>query len=665
MMMIPNNMLDQIRTNSNLDLTQLLNDLEVDDNHSDSNDLIDNCMYHTPDSIKHLQILKDTDYQHNVNNLALLTLNCQSLKAHWEAFTYLIHQIEMSGLRPDIIGITEVFKTPPNLNLDMNGYQPLITKTRPNENDNRGGVGMFIKEGITSIPRPDLSVFIPHVIETLFVEITCPLTNKPIIVGSIYRPNSPPLANLNVFLENLYKINEQIGIEKKQCYLMGDFNIDLLKINSHNPTKEFLDNMTTYGFVPLISKPTRITDHSATLIDNIISNSNIDVIESGILVTDVADHFGVFHIISKVNETKLSNTFKEVRSFTNDNISMFKRLLKCSDFSEVMLIENPEAAYESFLNRFQEAFNTAFPLKKIRISKKFVKNEPWMTNGILTSSIQKSKLLHKKLKYPSAEHIEKYKIYCKILNKIIRQAKRCYYIATLTENKNNIKQCWGILNSAINRNRRKTGLPDLLIVNNQKITDKQKIASEFNTYFSSIANQVCEKIPPSKSNYKDYLIGTHNKSFYMHPVIPEDIINISKQMKAKNSAGDDQLSTKLMKTTIEYTAEPLAHIFNLSFTVGTIPNKLKIAKIIPVHKKGPQNDFNNYRPISLLPAYSKLLEKIVCKQLTTFFTKENIPYQHQYGFRSKHATIHPITHLLHDISNADDLQEKHLQHSLI
>jgi exonuclease III len=369
MMMIPNNMLDQIRTNSNLDLTQLLNDLEVDDNHSDSNDLIDNCMYHTPDSIKHLQILKDTDYQHNVAKLALLTLNCQSLKAHWEAFTYLIHQIEMSGLRPDIIGITEVFKTPPNLNLDMNGYQPLITKTRPNENDNRGGVGMFIKEGITSIPRPDLSVFIPHVIETLFVEITCPLTNKPIIVGSIYRPNSPPLANLNVFLENLYKINEQIGIEKKQCYLMGDFNIDLLKINSHNPTKEFLDNMTTYGFVPLISKPTRITDHSATLIDNIFSNSNIDTIESGILVTDVADHFGVFHIISKVNETKLSNTFKEVRSFTNDNISMFKRLLKCSDFSEVMLIKNPEAAYKSFLNKFQEAFNTAFLLKRLEYLK--------------------------------------------------------------------------------------------------------------------------------------------------------------------------------------------------------------------------------------------------------------------------------------------------------
>ena len=141
--MIPNTILDQIRTNSNLDLIQLLNDLDIDDSHSDTNNLIDNCMYYTPDSIKHLQIIKDTDYQHDVANLALLTLNCQSLKAHWDSFTHLIHEIGISGLRPDVIAITEVFKTPPNLNLEMNGYQPLITKTRPNENDNRGGVGIF------------------------------------------------------------------------------------------------------------------------------------------------------------------------------------------------------------------------------------------------------------------------------------------------------------------------------------------------------------------------------------------------------------------------------------------------------------------------------------------------------------------------------------------
>lgn len=112
-----------------------------------------------------------------------------------------------------------------------------------------------------------------------------------------------------------------------------------------------------------------------------------------------------------------------------------------------------------------------------------------------------------------------------------------------------------------------------------------------------------------------------------------------------------------MKNTIDYTAAPLTHIFNQSFSEGIIPPQLKIAKIVPIYKKGPKEAINNYRPISLLPAYSKLLEKIVCKQLTTFLTNENILYKHQYGFRQKHSTVHPLIHLLHDISKADDLNE--------
>jgi len=201
---------------------------------------------------------------------------------------------------------------------------------------------MYIKEHISSEERPDLSIFIPHVIETIFVEITNPITNKPTIIGSIYRPNSPPLASVNAFLENLYNIIEIINREKKDCYLMGDYNIDLLKINTQNNTKDFLDNMTASGFVPLISKPTRITEHSATLIDNIFSNNNIEHGESGILITDVSDHFGIFHIISKKNcKNKITNDTKEIRSFTNNNIETFKQLLSSTDFNDMMLINNP------------------------------------------------------------------------------------------------------------------------------------------------------------------------------------------------------------------------------------------------------------------------------------------------------------------------------------
>ena len=85
---------------------------------------------------------------------------------------------------------------------------------------------------------------------------------------------------------------------------------------------------------------------------------------------------------------------------------------------------------------------------------------------------------------------------------------------------------------------------------------------------------------------------------------------------------------------------------------------MKIAKIVPIHKSGNKKILNNYRPISILPAFSKLLEKLVCNRLVQFIENKNLLYQHQYGFREKHSTIHPVLQLLKDISIANDKTTK-------
>lgn len=107
-------------------------------------------------------------------------------------------------------------------------------------------------------------------------------------------------------------------------------------------------------------------------------------------------------------------------------------------------------------------------------------------------------------------------------------------------------------------------------------------------------------------------------------------------MKTKLSYGFDLISSKLTKDTISLIAEPLAHIFNNSFSVenGIVPDQMKIANVVPVFKSGNKQLFNNYRPISILPAFSKILEKIVHKQLMSFLNNNNALYTHQYGFRN-------------------------------
>ena len=129
--------------------------------------------------------------------------------------------------------------------------------------------------------------------------------------------------------------------------------------------------------------------------------------------------------------------------------------------------------------------------------------------------------------------------------------------------------------------------------------------------------------------------------------------------------GHDFISTKLMKISMDKLASPLCHIFNLSLTTGIVPDNMKLAKVIPIYKSGQTKSFNNFRPISILPAFSKLLEKLIAKRLVNFLDKHNTLYKHQYVFRKNHSTIHPVMQLLKDISEASDKPTKNVTLSVL
>ena len=129
------------------------------------------------------------------------------------------------------------------------------------------------------------------------------------------------------------------------------------------------------------------------------------------------------------------------------------------------------------------------------------------------------------------------------------------------------------------------------------------------------------------------------------------MIKIAKTLKPKLSSGYDNISNKLLLHIIEDIAEPFTHIVSLSFSSGIVPANMKIAKVITIHKSGDTTSLNQYRPISLLPVFSKLTEKLIYNQIMSFIERNNILYKHQYGFRKKHTTTHPILHLLNHIAD--------------
>jgi hypothetical protein len=216
--------------------------------------------------------------------------------------------------------------------------------------------------------------------------------------------------------------------------------ICLLKYGTNDKTSDYVDGILSRGFLPVIHKPTRVTHTSATLIDHIYSNQTCMDTLSGIILTDVADHFGTFFIIKDSNRHSGKQKSVTKRKFIEANMTKFKQLLNDEDFSEILNTDCPDSAYEKFMSLYQYMFNEAFPLCTTRFNKKYMKREPWVSTGLLTSSKHKAKLFQKKLNKPTEENITSYKNYLNLYNKIKRELKRNYFCHLINLNKNNMKK---------------------------------------------------------------------------------------------------------------------------------------------------------------------------------------------------------------------------------
>ncbi len=433
------------------------------------------------------------------NHYSYFHLNCRSLSRNWEKFYELITELHDNTFAFDVIGISEIFNCKRDERLHLTGYHNLISRTR--EDDVHGGVGLFIKEGIDYNIREDLSVFIPHIYESLFVEF--PSTSKKVnhIVGVIYRP---PNANMDIFSNTFHVTTEIINSENKTCVLMGDLNIDLLKYRSNEKTNIFIDELISNGYIPVILKPTRIDKSSATLIDHIYTNIIDRPNVSGIITTDVADHFGVFYSIENKHPRPISEQIKK-RILSNSNTNSFKDIIKNTDFSDILTLSCPTESYSCFHKQYCAAFDRAFPLKYIKPNRKYVKINAWMTTGLLTSMRTKSRLYRVKLRRPTNENVDRYKAYVTKYNKLKRVMKSNYYSQQINENKNNIRKTWNILKQALGKQTKLSNFPKVFTINNNLISDKQEIADSFNDYFSTIGIITGEKVKHANKHFIDYL----------------------------------------------------------------------------------------------------------------------------------------------------------------
>ena len=175
--------------------------------------------------------------------------------------------------------------------------------------------------------------------------------------------------------------------------------------------------------------------------------------------------------------------------------------------------ECTNSAYNTFLHIYKHAYNKAFPLKNVKTARRYIKRQPWITQGILNSSINKCRLLRAKIRNQTVHNITIYKNYCKVFNKIKRAAKKKYYTESLAQNVNNIKRTWQLLREALNKKPLHSKYEDAFLIGNIEVTNKKEIANGFNSFFANIGTTISDAVPQPTNAFSDYLTDNCQTNF--------------------------------------------------------------------------------------------------------------------------------------------------------
>ena len=183
------------------------------------------------------------------------------------------------------------------------------------------------------------------------------------------------------------------------------------------------------------------------------------------------------------------------------------------------------------------------------------------------------------------------------------------------------------------------------------IQKPEGIAKEFNKFFTSVGPALAGKIPDTEKSFKDFLTS-HNEKMQFEELNFDEFEGTFKSLKRNKAAGFDELGSNIIIDAYDSLKNILFHVLKVSIKQGIFPDSLKIAKIIPIFKSDPKGNGSNYRPISILPVFLKVLERIMYNGVYNDLDSKGLLYEKQFGFQRNNSTEHAILQLTRDITSS-------------
>lgn len=453
----------------------------------------------------------------------------------------------------------------------------------------------------------------------------CAIEVLEICIVAVYRP---PGGNMDIFTEQIEKVLNMLN--HKKVYVLGDFNVWFHDLMGQPDCQRVLNTFTQFGFQPLIGEYTRGT----SCLDNIFTNCEEALLGPPETVdTGLSDHKAITCSVCVENPITEKGDRIWIRPVNDEKLANLSRMLLCEDWDFVANSEmDTNRKWEQFSNLITKNLERAVPRKWIR-KKESCESSKWYSQKIKD---QKEHVRCMRDFYESAPSPAAKKIYLKARRKyrdLIKTEKIQNNDTEIKNSPNPMRKMWEIVNK---KNKKSNGSGSL---------SETPSADALNAYFSSAASTAISTLPTPHRDPLQFSVerpGYFNFRTISRTYLKKTIASL----KGSNSKDCWNLNSKIAKFIANTLIEQVLFLINDSLLQGIFPDSLKKAIVCPIYKnKGSRTEACNYRPISILPYFSKIYESVMKEQLVGYFEGKNLFTQSQYGYRKGYSTTKAVSQL--------------------
>ena len=567
-----------------------------------------------------------------VKGIKLCHLNICSLVSKLDQIKILLNQGNIDALA---LSETWLSSNVPDYFLNIDGYKIF----RFDRVGIRGGVALYIRD-----KYPSIQIVLPMQLpsETLAVKLHLSPEHK---IGLVVT-YKPPLDNSTEYINSLKSCLE--SMDMNEYIIMGDMNMNWLDKTVSRPIKEMALHQ---GLEQLIVEPTRVCATCSTILDLIFTNKADKYQAHGVLKLAISDHY-LTYAIRKISKVKTGHKTVFCERIPKAKTQNYQNELKNINWTSELVSHNPDQIVSLIHSKLDTIKNKY--TKKIMIRQK-QHTLPWLNTEILNLLRQKEASMKK---YHISKSENDKLIFRDLRNRCtaaLRTAKINYYKELLSDAASNPKAIWTVLNSITGKQKISDHQQLNINVDGILLTDPQKVACAFNDFFiNSVHNLTVNFNPPLPLECPNSNDGF---SFTFRLVTQQHMYDVINSLNKTNSLDIYGLNAKFVLDHLDTFLPVLYHLINLCFETSLFPTQWKLAKIIPILKTDDPTSLSNYRPISILPIMSKILEKLMASQLLEYLETNNFLSEHQFGFRSERSTTTASLYFTEHIRHALDLSQ--------